>query len=409
MKALGQLFPVNFLNDDRIKNIFKLLGKSMFVGGCVRDCLLGTKECFDIDIATESLPMDTIRILEEAGYKVIVTGLKHGTVTVVLPPFNLEITTLRIDKNTDGRHADVEFSSSWKQDALRRDFTINALYADLNGVVYDAFNGESFKDLNRRKVKFIGFAEDRIKEDYLRILRYFRFYSKFLGSPSRDALIACRKNASNIKKLSKERVLSEFRKILLSSSPETVIKLMDSSDVLKEVIPCHVNVDFLRQITWLEEHGIVFDEVKPTFLRRFIALLGSDVKNIKEVSNELKMTNKEKSEFSNILKAMEVKNPKECKYLYGFETALSAILLNWAKSRACNPKIDSKASEEWYQKINDVIKFKVPKRPLSGDDLIKKGLKPSDEFHNILKKADILFVNSNFTMTKQELWEKIKD
>ena len=200
------------------KSIFSALenqdksNKLMFVGGCVRK-LLNRETVNDIDIATNLSPDELKNILRENNINFIETGIAHGTITVVINNIKFEITTLRKDVSTDGRHANVEFISDWETDAKRRDFTINAIYSDLKGEIYDPLSGS--KDLENRIVKFIGDPNERIKEDYLRILRYFRFYTQYSKHKHDIATVkAIKKNLNGIIKISKERILDEFLKIL---------------------------------------------------------------------------------------------------------------------------------------------------------------------------------------------------
>ena len=186
-------------------------GEARFVGGCVRDTLIG-KKINDIDLATNLNPDQTTKALEAAGLKVIPTGIDHGTVTAIVDDEKFEVTTLRLDVATDGRHATVKFTDDWQADAARRDFTFNALYMDADGKVYDYFGGQ--EDLKNGETVFIGSAEDRINEDYLRILRYFRFRGRYKIHPGQgydpDVLAVIDRLAPNLTKLSYERIWSEI-------------------------------------------------------------------------------------------------------------------------------------------------------------------------------------------------------
>ena len=196
------------------KSIFSILenqdksNKLKFVGGCVRK-LLNKEKVNDIDIATSLTPDELKNILKEKKVFFFETGIAHGTITVVINKIKFEITTLRKDVSTDGRHANVEFISDWETDAKRRDFTINAIYSDLKGEIYDPLDG--LKDLKNGIVKFIGDPNKRIKEDYLRILRYFRFYTQYSKHKHDTVTIkAIKKNLDGIRKISKERILMNF-------------------------------------------------------------------------------------------------------------------------------------------------------------------------------------------------------
>ena len=202
-----------------------------FVGGCVRDSLIGRSEISNIDIATPIEPDGVIALLEQAGLRAIPTGLEHGTITAVFEGEVFEITTLRRDIDTDGRHAKIAFSDNWLTDAQRRDFTINAIYCDVKGALYDPLGGS--KDLKSGKVRFVGNAEKRISEDFLRILRFFRFYAHFgSNTPDAEAISACTKSADKLKTLSGDRIRSELIKWLAAHSPIESLKHGTSCGVI---------------------------------------------------------------------------------------------------------------------------------------------------------------------------------
>src|SRR5215510_13136350 len=199
-------------------------GEARFVGGCVRDALLG-RPVTDVDIATHEPPERVMNLLSRAGIKAVPTGIKHGTVTAVIGRKHFEITTLRRDVETYGRHARVEYTNDWAADAARRDFTMNALFCSLDGTIYDPFGG--LADLREHRVRFVGDAEARIREDVLRLLRFFRFYAHY-GAPPPDAaaLAACRALAPLLPTLSGERVCGETLKLLLAPEPASVFATM---------------------------------------------------------------------------------------------------------------------------------------------------------------------------------------
>ena len=211
--------------------------RALFVGGCVRNAILGVPVS-DIDIATDALPQTVIKIAEEAGFRAVPTGIEHGTVTVIAGGMSHEVTTLRRDVQTDGRHAVVAFSTDIAEDAARRDFTMNALYAQADGTVIDPLGG--LPDLLARRVRFVGDANARIVEDYLRILRFFRFHAIY-GDPSHgfdaDGLAACAENVAGLDTLSRDRVGTELCKLLAGFDPAPALSAMERAGVLSRVLP----------------------------------------------------------------------------------------------------------------------------------------------------------------------------
>lgn len=210
-------------------------GQARFVGGAVRDSLLN-RPVNDVDLATPLLPDEVIARLEAAGFKAIPTGIEHGTITAVVTGKTFEITTLRRDAATDGRRATVAFSTDWAEDAQRRDFTINALFADGDGRIYDYTDGSS--DLDPTRIRFIGKAEDRVREDYLRLLRFFRFQAHYSRCPmDGEALQAAKVLAPGLAQLSAERVWSELKRLLAAPDPAEVLDAMAATGVLARVLP----------------------------------------------------------------------------------------------------------------------------------------------------------------------------
>ncbi|HEX7742924.1 MAG TPA: CCA tRNA nucleotidyltransferase, partial [Sphingobium sp.] len=245
-------------------------GLVRFVGGAVRDGLLGLPVS-DLDIATVLEPAAVVNRLKAAGIKAVPTGIDHGTVTAVISGWPVEITTLRRDVSTDGRRATIAYTSDWREDASRRDFTINALYADpLTREITDFFGG--VEDLDARRVRFIGSAAQRIAEDHLRILRYFRFLARFgRDEPDAEAYSACRAAANSLMALSRERIADELLKILAVASPLMSLRLMIDGDILLPVLPeiDHTGLDRLASLTARE----TVSGVQPSAVRRLAALL----------------------------------------------------------------------------------------------------------------------------------------
>ncbi|KAB7614855.1 CCA tRNA nucleotidyltransferase [Amylibacter sp. SFDW26] len=291
--------------------------KAYFVGGCVRNALLDAPAS-DIDLATDALPEQVLDIAKNSNLRAIPTGIEHGTVTVVADDEPIEITTFRKDVETDGRRAVVAFSKDIKDDALRRDFTMNALYADISGTVYDPLDG--MEDLKNRHVQFIEDAHQRIREDYLRILRFFRFHAIYgdpAGGIDADALDACASNLDGIETLSKERIGHEMRKLLAADDPAPSLASMSQSGVLMRVI-AGANTASVAPLVHLEN----MVKVKPNWMRRLLALGGEDVQNA------LRLSKKEAQLLSQMNEVViEASSAKVAGHILGIESGRDAMLV----------------------------------------------------------------------------------
>ncbi|GFR01679.1 CCA tRNA nucleotidyltransferase 1, mitochondrial [Trichonephila clavata] len=365
-------------------------GEARLVGGCVRDSIL-QRDVHDIDLATNLLPNQTIKALKLRNIKTIPTGLKHGTITAVLNQRSFEITTLRHDVKCDGRHAKVEFTNNWQADASRRDFTFNALYADKHGHIYDYFGG--IEDLKARRLNFIGNAEDRIKEDYLRILRAFRFHAKIcVGDLSDEILNVCKKHSHMIQNLSGERIRDEILKLLECNDPFPTLKSMQESDVLQKIIPKEVKCEILSSPLLLGTDALV----------KLALLLRTTKKNDRlslgeYVSKFLRLSNKQKKKLlfllSNDIKT-ELSEKEQKKYISLFGRELYCDLV-----KICG--VESGENVDEY--ISFANTFNIPKFPLSGDDLISIGHQPGKSLGRNLELLRQHWEDSSYTLTKEEL------
>ncbi len=227
--------PPAFLSDPALRSVLAALPDARLVGGCVRDAMVG-RDVADVDLATPMLPDDVVRALAAAGLKSVPTGLDHGTVTAIAAHRGFEVTTLRRDVETDGRHAVVAFTADWEADAARRDFTINAMSMTPDGAVFDYFGG--LADLAAGNVRFVGDPVQRIAEDYLRILRFFRFFARYgSGEPDASAIAAIRAAVGGLAQLSGERIWAEVKRILAADAPARGIKLMRDTGVWQALFP----------------------------------------------------------------------------------------------------------------------------------------------------------------------------
>lgn len=365
-------------------------GEARLVGGCVRDSIL-QRDVHDIDLATNLLPNQTIKALKLRNIKTIPTGLKHGTITAVLNQRSFEITTLRHDVKCDGRHAKVEFTNNWQADASRRDFTFNSLYADKRGHIYDYFGG--IEDLKARRLNFIGNAEDRIKEDYLRILRAFRFHAKIcVGDLSDEILNVCKKHSHMIQNLSGERIRDEILKLLKCNDPFPTLKSMQESDVLQKIIPKEVKCEILSSSLLFGTDALV----------KLALLLRTTKKNDRLSLGEyiimfLRLSNKQKKKLlfllSNDIKT-ELSEKEQKKYISLFGRELYCDLV-----KICG--VESGENVDEY--ISFANTFNIPKFPLSGDDLISIGHQPGKSLGRNLELLKQHWEDSSYTLTKEEL------
>src|SRR6059058_742175 len=265
-----------------------------FVGGCVRDALLG-RAIADIDIATPARPEAVIAALEKAGIKPVPTGIEHGTITAVVskpgPPRHFEITTLRRDVETDGRRARVAFNADWAEDAARRDFTINAIYLDPDGTLHDPVGG--IADLEARRVRFVGEPPQRIAEDVLRVLRYYRFEARF-GSGSGDAAAraACRAAVPLLAYLSAERVSQELLRLLAVPDPVPALRMMAEDGVLAATLPEAARLDRLQRLVAIEPG--------PDVLRRLAALITVDRDGAVALAERLRLSNEQRDRLAGL-------------------------------------------------------------------------------------------------------------
>ncbi|GIS06497.1 MAG: poly(A) polymerase/tRNA-nucleotidyltransferase [Candidatus Dadabacteria bacterium] len=399
----------NFLKDKICMKIFSLLNEkedtARFVGGCVRDSIIGLKTN-DIDIATKLNPEDVVKILGSESIKVVPTGIDHGTVSVFSKDFNFEITTLRSDISTDGRHAEVIFSDSWEEDSLRRDFTINSIYLKQNGELYDPHNG--IQNLKDKKIIFIGNPDERINEDYLRILRFFRF-NAFYGNNnlklSSDSIKACTKNKNKIKKLSSERVQNEFFKILNSSNPYFIVSIMRKIEILDLLFEHKVETKIFKKLLLIEKEN----SFSKNHILRFASLA---LKNKKINSNNLQMFNFSKKERKELClltnQEFEIHNKlnksdiKKILYSIDRKTLKDMAKLSWALS---NNRVTNK---NWKNVLSQIDKVAIPIFPLKAKDILDYGLEEGPIIGEILKTVEQDWIDSNFEHNKEDLLFKLK-
>ncbi|RWQ42663.1 MAG: CCA tRNA nucleotidyltransferase [Mesorhizobium sp.] len=376
-------------------------------GGAVRNALIG-QPVADVDIATTCLPDETIRRAEAAGFKAVPTGIEHGTITIVAGGKPFEVTTLRADIETDGRRAKVSFGRDWKADAQRRDFTINALYAEADGTVVDLVGG--IADIEARRLRFIGDPEARIREDYLRILRFFRFFAWYGdGRPDAEGLKACARLKEGLSQLSVERVWSELKKLLSAPDPSRALLWMRQASVLTSVLPESEKwgIDAIHALTRTEKDlGWT-----PDPLLRLEAIVPPDVARMKTLAERLRFSVSEAVRLRQwTLTAPVAPKTTEvelAKRLYrgdrqGFVDRLRLSLAS-ARARAVEDNDALLEAGGFSRLLAFAGKWKKPDFPLKGADLTTLGASPGPKLGATLKNLENEWIESGFALDRGAL------
>ncbi|HWK42917.1 MAG TPA: CCA tRNA nucleotidyltransferase [Croceibacterium sp.] len=368
--------PAEWTQREDLATLVTVLGADnlRWVGGAVRDTLLQS-EVGDIDAATPLEPQEVMARLKEAGIRVVPTGIDHGTVTALPGNGPVEITTLRQDVSTDGRRATVAFAQDWREDAARRDFTINALYADPRTLeIFDYFGG--LADLDARRVRFIGDARQRIREDHLRILRYYRFQARFGAELDAGAEEACAELAPMLKGLSRERVAMELLNLLGLPDPHDTVQRMYDRGVLPVVLP-EAGAEQLAALASLiaEERQ---QDIAPDALRRLAALLPADPRVAEPVAARLRLSAAQRKRL--VTAASREGAPMDARalaYRIGREEALDRLLLAGA---------DTTALDRWN----------IPQLPLKGGEIVARGVSAGPDVARILREVERRWVEEGF-------------
>lgn len=368
-----------------------------FIGGCVRDSIL-KRDVADIDIATPDRPERVVALLQRAGIQAIPTGIDHGTVTAVAGQRHFEVTTLRIDVETDGRRAKVAYTDDWVADAARRDFTINTFSCRPDGDLFDPF--EALGDLAHGRVRFVGNPTQRIDEDVLRILRFFRFQAYYGRPPaSAEALAACRLRASRLDSLSGERIRNEMLRILLAPDPAETLLLMRGVRVLEQVLPevgeraCHIGR--LRMLVWLETRALCMETIKPDAMRRLAAVLDTDAEGAALLADRLRLSNKQKDRLLtlaapgvDILPGLEENDLRRWLHRLGADTVSDLALIGWAAERDIEARQPATRTAAWRGIIEAADAWRPVSFPLSGRDALAHGLAPGPAVGAALKQVE---------------------
>jgi len=403
-----------WLDDADLQTLLKVLSangeQARIAGGAVRNALLG-EPVADVDIATTNEPGETIVRAEAAGFKTVPTGIDHGTITVVAGGKPYEVTTLRADVETDGRRAKVAFGRDWKADAERRDFTINALYADADGTIVDLVGG--LADLESRTLQFIGDAEQRIREDFLRILRFFRFFAWYgSGRPDADGLKACARLKDGLDQLSAERVWSELTKLLAAPDPSRSLLWMRQASVLTKVLP--------ESEKWGIDaiHGLVAAErdlkwpVDP--MLRLAAIVPPDQSRMAAMSTRLRLSNEEAARMeawsSAALATRETTDLAMRQAIYRTDRQGIADRLKLAlaasRAKAINDNAALHDAAGYARLLKIANNWEKPIFPLKGADILATGVPEGPELGKRLKTLETAWIESGFQLSRDALLER---
>ncbi|MBB5709556.1 poly(A) polymerase [Sphingomonas xinjiangensis] len=365
--------PAEWRKRPDLSELVDTLGDARFVGGSVRDTLLGFPVA-DIDLATPLSPTAVMDRLKAVGIRAVPTGIEHGTVTAVLDSGPVEVTTLRHDVSTDGRRAKVAFTDDWPADAARRDFTINALYADpKSGEIFDYFSG--LEDLDARRIRFIGDPLQRIAEDHLRILRFFRFLARFGDVPDRQGLDACTARAKDLMALSRERIADELLKLLVAQDAVRVTGLMIERGIFLPVLPEIASVDGLAKLSAAEQSAAI----APDPIRRLSALLPRDAATADQVGARLKLSNAQRKRLIAAGSPLPQASPEALAYRFGQQTATDLLLLS-------DRTVDARLVRDWA----------VPRLPIGGGALVARGLAKGPDVARALRAVEDRWIAEGF-------------
>ncbi|MBD0414521.1 CCA tRNA nucleotidyltransferase [Oryzicola mucosus] len=400
-----------WLIEGRLQSLLAVLNadgeEARVAGGAVRNALLG-QSVADVDIATTSLPDETLRRVEAAGFKAVPTGIEHGTITVIVRGEPFEVTTLRSDVETDGRHAKVSFGRDWKADAERRDFTINALYAEANGTVIDLVGG--LADIQSKTLRFIGDAEARIREDYLRILRFYRFFAWYgSGRPDAEGVKASARLKEGLDRLSAERVWSELKKLLSAPDPSRALLWMRQSGVLTRVLPESEKwgIDAIHGLAKTEaELGWAVDP-----LLRLVAIIPPDAARMDTLAQRLKMSAHERERLTawalSDAVAAGVTELELARRLYcgSPQGIIDRLKLAFAAARWKAMQEDGALVQAGH--LSRLLAFaqawQKPTFPISGADLLDLGMEKGPAVGQTLKKLETEWISKDFRIGRDAL------
>ncbi len=413
MKPSARLAPQAWMTAPATRAVIDALRSGgvevRFVGGCVRDAVAG-RPVKDIDLATPAAPETVVELLERAGLKAVPTGIDHGTVTAVSSGRPYEITTLRKDVKTFGRHAEVAFTDDWEADAARRDLTINALSCSPEGELYDPFGGRA--DLEAGRVRFVGDARTRIEEDYLRLLRFFRFHAYYgRGGVDREALQAAKDLAPNLTRLSGERVREELLRLLAAPQPVAMVKVMRENGILAVVLPEADGLERLAALIGLEAL-VEASEDKPDALRRLAALVEGDAAAIAALAGRLRLSRAQSDRLvglaapaESVAAELDPRSLRRALYRLGREAVRDLLLLDAAARLAAGPGPAPAALEA---ALAQAAAWQPRGFPLRGRDARALGLPAGPEVGRQLRDVEAWWLEQDMAPDRRQCLAELK-
>ncbi|MEA2754838.1 MAG: poly(A) polymerase [Aliidongia sp.] len=393
MSPARHLAPPPWLANPPVRAVYDAIGDGRFVGGAVRDLLLG-RPIGDLDLATPLPPDAVMARLERAGVRYVPTGLAHGTVTALAGHQPIEITSLRRDVETDGRHAIVAYTDDWAEDAARRDFTMNALYLDGAGALWDPVGG--IEDCLAGRVRFVGDAWRRIDEDVLRLLRFYRFLAYYGREPAEDdARAACRDRAPKLHTLAGERISAELKKLLAAPYPVPAILMMIEDGVLREILPEPVEPERLA--------GLIQLEPSPDPIRRLAALLPKG--DATTLATRLRLSVKERERLLDLTGRLEApafdadeRTQRRALYRLGRERYCDLVLLAAAAQRTV-PRALLTLARNWED----------PALPVTGTDAVALGMPSGERIGELLRTVEAWWIEGDFRAGRPECLDRLND
>lgn len=373
-------------------------GSARFVGGCVRDTLRqAVAKDVDIDIATQIRPEDVMAVMKAAGIRALPTGIDHGTITAVVNGRPFEITTLRRDVETDGRRAVVAFTEDWAEDAQRRDFRLNAIYAGPDGTLHEVVPG-GIEDALSGRVIFIGDADQRLKEDYLRILRFFRFNAWYGAEVDEEGLAACTRQKDGLAKIARERIWKELKRLLEAPDPSDAMLAMEEAGVLAAILP-EASASALPALVAAEQGA----GLSPDPMQRLMALIPRRLREVQEISSILRLSNTQQERLSNWadpalghIGALSPADLAEAFYRHGTEAVCDRALVEAAAGQGASLKLVLAAAGVWTR----------PQLPIGGADALAAGLS-GPEVGKALAEAEEAWIASGFTLPRTALLARL--